>query len=139
MSQARMAKERSEETKEKRAESLLVRRSCAAECRDFALRDWTEHSSAGIAKIEACTCPSRKGRVCYASSRSSYPPLFLFPFFLFVLTAPVLFAFETSLHFSSFAFLLLGFVSEIRSMSFSPRPFCHAFLSLPFVFFWAEL
>lgn len=78
MSQARMVKERSEETKEKRSKSLLVRRSCVAECRDFALRDWTEHS-ADIAKIEACTCPSRKGRIYYASSRSSYS---LYSFFV---------------------------------------------------------
>lgn len=68
--QARIVLKR-EETKRSWGEARSWR-SCAAECRDFTLRDWTEHSLAGIAKIEACTCPARKGRVFYACSRSPY-------------------------------------------------------------------
>lgn len=67
MSRARVLKEGSEETRRSW--------SRAAECRDFAPRDWTERSPAGIAKIEACTCSAKKGRILYVSSRSSHPSM----------------------------------------------------------------
>lgn len=126
------AKEVSEKTKRSWSEARS-RRSCAAECRDFTLRDWTEHSPAGIAKIEACTCPVRKGRVFYASSRSSYSliPFSSLPFRPFAL--PVCsppFCLPHSKLLLSRAFLSLGFVSEIRSSSFSSCPFRHASLFL---------
>ena len=146
MSQARMVKERSEETKEKRSKSLLVRTSCVAECRDFALRDWTEHS-ADIAKIEACTCPSRKGRIYYASSRSSYS---LYSFFVSSFSSSLCLsslhrcACPIRLRNVSSLFLLCSPPSWFRfgnsfhvvlTASISP---CLS-LSLSFVFFWAEL
>lgn len=124
----------------------FTRRAKACSGMSRNLRGWAEHSPAGIAKIEACTCPARKGRTFYASSRSSYSstPFSSLPFrprfarLLFaVLSVP--FHPRTSLR----AFLPLGFVSVIRSSSFSLRPFRHAFLSLFlslfFVFFWTEL
>lgn len=103
----------------------------AAECRDFTPRDWTEHSPTSIAKIEACTCPARKGRTLYASSLALRIPLFLFHLFLFVLASPVCFLPFCLFHspsklLSRAPFLPLGFVSTIRSSSFSSRPFRHA-------------
>lgn len=70
-------KKRSEE-KEKlgRKGGACLRSSCVAECRDFALRDWTERSLRSASpKQRACICLARKGRIFYASSRSSYSPI----------------------------------------------------------------
>lgn len=52
-----------------RKELLLAEELCGGMSR-FRSARWAERSPAGIAKIEACTCPARKGRTF--SSRSSY-------------------------------------------------------------------
>lgn len=64
----------------------LAKRVCAAECRDFATTRSDKTFAAGVAEIEACTCPVRKGRISCLRSIPSYcrfslslsPPLFLF-------------------------------------------------------------
>lgn len=104
-----------------------VRRN--VEC-DFAPRDWAERTPAGIAKIEACTCPIRKGRTFYSSSRSSYS------FFVSSFSSSLRDVYSPPFCLSRFvlgtsrAFLPLSFVSVIRSSPFSPRPFCCLSLSL---------
>jgi len=133
-----VASARAKEGSEEIRRSWSLRRSRAAECRDFALRDWTERSPTGIAKIEACTCPARKGRVLYSSSRFSYS-FFVSSFSSSLCASALRRSACPSKFLVTFAFLL-SFL-EIRSSSFSSRSFRHASLSLSLFlgFFWTEL
>lgn len=121
MSQTRMPKRNRERSREAWGTKETVcggamRRNVAILLYEIGLK---VRRPAGIAKIEACTCPARKGRVfcsgffsLFASPYSFFVSSFSSSLCLALLSAvlPVPFALETSL---AFAFLPLGFVSEI--------------------------